>query len=114
MLTDRDICMAAYTRGLPLSELPVSGAMSTALATCHANDTLRSIMDLMSARQVRRVPVVDEDEQLLGIVSLADLALLTQAPTPHSQEARSWLSGVLAGISEPPRSVARNGDMGPS
>jgi CBS domain-containing protein len=114
MLTDRDICMAAYTRGKPLAELPVSGTMSTGLATCRPSDTLQSVMDLMSARQVRRMPVVDDDGRLVGILSLADLALLAQAPTTHSQEARTWLSGVLAGISEPPRATGRNGGVGPS
>jgi CBS-domain-containing membrane protein len=113
MLTDRDICMAAYTRGRPLTELPVSGAMSTRLHTCRAGDTLRSVLELMSARQIRRVPVVDDDRKLLGIVSLADVALLAQAPSTHSQEARAWLTGVLAGISEPPR-VGEAKSFGPS
>ena len=114
MITDRDICMAAYTRGRPLSELAASGAMSTRLFTCRQGDTLRSAMDLMSARQVRRVPVVDDDGKLVGIVSLADLARLSQAPTAHSQEARAWLSGVLAGISEPPGAHAQPGSAAPS
>jgi CBS domain-containing protein len=101
ILTDRDICMAAYTRGLPLSELSVSGAMSTQLHSCRSNDSLRSLMDTMTKHQVRRVPVLDEAGKLLGIVSLADVARLAQAPSVLSNETRIWVPGVLAGISEP-------------
>jgi CBS domain-containing protein len=103
MLTDRDICMAAYTRGLPLSELSVSSVMSTSLHSCKPGDSLRSLMDAMAEHQVRRVPVVEEDGKLVGIVSLADVARLAQAPSAVSEEARVWVPGVLAGISEPTR-----------
>jgi CBS domain-containing protein len=101
MLTDRDVCMAAYTRGQALGELEVAGAMSGAPSTCKPSDTLRSLMDLMATHQVRRVPVVDDEGRLVGIVSLADIARLAQAPTVLSHEARIWVPGVLAGISEP-------------
>lgn len=114
MITDRDICMAAYTRGKPLAELAVSGTMSSNPVTCRPTDTLPAVMELMAERQIRRVPVVDDEGRLAGIVSLADLALLAQAPTNHSQEARSRLSGVLAGISEPPHAAPYSNGAGPS
>jgi CBS domain-containing protein len=101
MLTDRDICMAAYTRGLPLGELSVSSAMSTQLHSCRPNDSLRSLLDTMTKHQVRRVPVVEEGGRLVGIVSLADVARLAQAPSVLSNETRIWVPGVLAGISQP-------------
>jgi CBS domain-containing protein len=101
IVTDRDICMAAYTRGLPLAELAVSGAMSTAVYTCKPTDSLRTLMEEMATRQVRRVPVVAEDGSLIGIVSLADIARFGQMPSPLSHDARVWVPGVLAGISEP-------------
>lgn len=101
MLTDRDICMAAYTRGQALSEISIESAMSASVCSCKPSDTLRSLMELMAAHQVRRVPVVEESGELVGIVSLADIARLAQAPTVLSHEARIWVPGVLAGISEP-------------
>lgn len=104
MITDRDICMAAYTKGLPLRELPVTGTMSTQLHSCRPSDSLRSVMDMMTKYQVRRVPVVDEEGRVVGIVSLADVARLAQAPSVLSNETRIWVPGVLAGISEPGRS----------
>lgn len=109
MLTDRDICMAAYTRGRPLTELSVSAAMSTSVFSCRPEDTLRSVMDAMATRQVRRIPVLDEAGLLVGIVSLADVARLAQAPSIESREARSWVPGVLAGISERVGKPGHNG-----
>lgn len=101
MLTDRDICMAAYTRGVALSELTVAEAMSRGICSCKPSHTLRSAMDLMVTHQVRRLPVVGDDGALVGIVSLADVARLTQASSALSHEARVWMPGVIAGISEP-------------
>jgi CBS domain-containing protein len=111
MLTDRDICMAAYTRGRALGELSVSSAMSTLLHSCRPTDSLRSLMDAMATHQVRRVPVVTDEGQLLGIVSLADVARLAQAPSVVSNETRIWVPGTLAGISEP---APQNGTPRPS
>jgi CBS domain-containing protein len=99
MLTDRDICMAAYTQGRALNEIAVSSAMSNHVFSCRASDSLRSLMTAMAAHQVRRVPVVDESDKVIGIVSLADIARLAQAPTALSHEARIWVPGMLAGIS---------------
>ncbi len=107
MVTDRDICMAAYTKGRPLTEIPVTCAMSTSVHSCRATDTLRSLMDAMATHQIRRLPVLSDEGQLVGIVSLADVARLTQAPSVLSHEARIWVPGVLAGISEPPPPEAR-------
>ncbi|MDF3071792.1 MAG: hypothetical protein K0R38_7393 [Polyangiaceae bacterium] len=101
MLTDRDVCMAAYKRGVSLRELTVESAMSRSVASCRPTDTMRLLMDAMATYQVRRLPVVDDAGKLVGIVSLADIARLAQAPTLLSQEARVWVPGVLAGISEP-------------
>jgi len=102
MLTDRDVCMAAYTRGLTLADLAVHSAMSEHPFSCKPEEPLTSLMSLMTTHQVRRVPVVSEGGRLVGIVSLADVARLAQAPSAESTEARSWVPGVLAGISEPP------------
>lgn len=100
MLTDRDICMFAHSRPSALAELAVGEAMSRGARTCRASHTLRAAMDLMVTHQVRRLPVVGDDGALVGIVSLADVARLTQAPTGASQEARVWLPSALAGICE--------------
>ena len=100
MLTDRDICMFARQRGDRLSQLSVADAMTHGVRACKPTHTLRSAMDLMVTYQVRRLPVVAEDGALIGIISLADVARLTQASSTLSHEARAWMPGVLAGICE--------------
>ena len=74
MLTDRDICMAAYTQGRPLAEIPVASAASQQIYSCRASDSIAVALKVMQTNQVHRLPVVDQDEQLVGMLSLADLA----------------------------------------
>jgi CBS domain-containing protein len=74
MVTDRDICMAAYTQGKPLFEIPVASVMARTVISCHPDDDLSRVELLMRANRVRRIPVVNERGQLMGIVSLNDLA----------------------------------------
>lgn len=74
VLTDRDICMAAYTRGKALADLAVRDTMSSRLRTCSPGDRLQDAEQLMREAQVRRLPVVDEAGRLLGVLSLSDLA----------------------------------------
>ena len=74
-ITDRDICMAAYTQGIALQELPVSVAMSKSLYSCESTDSIRKAESLMQHHQVRRLPVLDQENRLCGILSLNDIAL---------------------------------------
>lgn len=75
MITDRDVCMAAYTRGRPLGEIDVGSVMSAIVHCCRPQDTLREAETIMRTVQVRRLPVVDNENRLLGILSLNDIAL---------------------------------------
>jgi len=74
MITDRDITMAAYTRGSALWQIPVSSAMSKQIHGVRENDPLEVIETLMRRVRVRRVPVVDSEGRLKGILSMNDLA----------------------------------------
>jgi CBS domain-containing protein len=74
MLTDRDICMAAYTQGRSLDAIRIRDAMSCDVISCGAEDPVAQLELMMRLRRVRRVPVVDSDNFLVGIVSLNDLA----------------------------------------
>lgn len=73
-LTDRDICMAAYTQGKPLVALQVEGAMARKVVCCRAEDDLDSAAQLMRQNRTRRLPVVDREGVLVGLLSLDDLA----------------------------------------
>jgi CBS domain-containing protein len=74
MITDRDVCMAAYTQGLPLEAIPVSSAMSSQLFAVRPNDPVALAEKQMGERQIRRLPVIDADGRALGILSMNDLA----------------------------------------
>jgi len=105
MLTDRDICMAVYTRGQTLSAFSVESAMASDVATAAANDPLETITRLMRQRRVRRVPIVD-DGRLVGIVSLADIARHLESDGGFSAVASLELARTLAAVSESARGAA--------
>jgi CBS-domain-containing membrane protein len=73
-ITDRDLCMAAYTQGRALAEIPVASAMSRTLVSVKASDELATAERLMQIHQVRRLPVLDENRRLIGVCALSDLA----------------------------------------
>ncbi len=75
VLTDRDVCMGAYTQGTPLVEIPVAIAMSHNVISCKSSDDIRDAEMLMKKNQVRRLAVIDDTGALVGIVSINDLAL---------------------------------------
>jgi CBS domain-containing protein len=77
VITDRDICMASYTRGARLDAMLVESTMSSRVHSIQSHETLSQLAALMTYRQVRRVPVV-EHGRLVGVVSLADLAQSAQ------------------------------------
>ena len=104
VITDRDICMAAYFQGRPLSAIPVADIMSRDLCTVEAEAELSEAERLMQARQVRRLPVVGNGGRLIGILSLSDVARGVPRSTgrpgaPESQE----LLRTVEKVSEPRR-----------
>ncbi len=108
MVTDRDICMAAYTQSRAISEIPISAVMARALYTVSRLDTLPTAEAIMQERQIRRLPVVDARGRLVGILSLNDLA---RAVDPLHARPRSGLSAdavelTLAAIGRPRSSPA--------
>jgi len=74
ILTDRDVCVGAYTQGKALAEIPVSSVCSTEVRTCKADDPIDRAQALMMHHQVRRLPVVSDDGCLIGVLSLSDIA----------------------------------------
>jgi CBS-domain-containing membrane protein len=74
MLTDRDVCMSAYLQGAPLTAASVTSAMSKEVFLCRSDDDIASVEHLMQDKQIHRVPVVDPQGRLLGIISLNDIA----------------------------------------
>lgn len=91
MVTDRDITVRAVAQGIS-PDSPVSQVMTGNLEYVMADDDLDRAADKMADHQIRRLPVIDENQQLVGIISLGDLA----------QEHRAKIVGrTLEEISEP-------------
>ena len=73
MITDRDLCMAAYTSGLPLHATHVGRHMSRTVFSIGAKAEATKAVELMKNRKVRRLPVV-ENGRLVGMVTISDIA----------------------------------------
>jgi CBS domain-containing protein len=103
MLTDRDICMAAYTRGARLAELDVAAVMSRRLCACAPEQSVAQVEELMRLDRVRRTPVVDPQGRLVGILTLADLAreAVHQKRRKYGEHLDEEITSTLAAVSEP-------------
>ncbi len=86
MVTDRDICMAAWIQGRPLSAIHVDGAMARRVQSCRATDSIDTALKILEQNQLHRLPVVDQDDRLVGMLSLADLA--REAAREHGRAAK--------------------------
>jgi CBS domain-containing protein len=109
MITDRDICMAAYTQGRRLTHMTVETAASKNLVTIGKDESLRRAEELMRDAQVRRLLVVDSAGRLVGLLSLADLARRVPDLSDHAQ---APLVGALTGVCQVRPQGASDGPAG--
>ena len=91
MITDRDIAVRGIAKGYG-PDTPVRELMTDDVICARADDDVEDIASKMSEAQVRRLPVIDDEERLCGIVSLGDLSRETDNGTA---------SEALEGVSEP-------------
>ena len=75
IITDRDITIRAVADGRDIGSVTVSDVMSKGATTAKAGDNIDEVMKMMGREQVRRIPIVDDRDQLVGIVSQADVVL---------------------------------------
>jgi CBS domain-containing protein len=101
MITDRDICMAAFTQGRRLDELLVNAAMAKDVISVHPDQRLDEIEQCMAEHQVRRLPVVDADHKPIGVLSLNDLAIESARPDSLMTDGPSKIARTLAAICQP-------------
>lgn len=97
VITDRDVCMAAYTSGLPLHEIEVSRAMSKHVVTCSPDDSDEAAQAMMAKHKIRRIPVIDDANHPVGMLSLSDLACTMARGRDVPASA---IAGTLAAICE--------------
>jgi CBS domain-containing protein len=92
MITDRDIAVRAVAEGLDGATTTVREVMTDDVKYCFEDESVDHVADNMASLQMRRLPVVDRDKRLVGIVSLADIA---------TQEKPAVGGHALRGISQP-------------
>ena len=73
MLTDRDIVVAVVARDFNAQTVRVADVMSSNPATCRTEDSMTDVLSLMRHHGVRRIPVTDAQDVLIGIVTMDDL-----------------------------------------
>ena len=91
MITDRDIAVRGVAEGRG-PDTPVRDLMTDHIICARGDDNVDDVAQRMSEQQVRRLPVLDADEKLIGIVSLGDLAREARGESAHQ---------ALEGVSQP-------------
>ena len=80
IVTDRDLVLKVVAVGLDAKSTKVETVMTGKVVTCHAEDDLQKALDAMSENQLRRIPIVDGDNKILGIIAQADVATRVDQP----------------------------------
>lgn len=92
IVTDRDLVVRALAQGLPADGTCLRDVMTHAVQVCYEDETVDEVLEQMQATQIRRLPVLDRDMQVVGILSLGDVA---------AKASDADVAGALADISEP-------------
>lgn len=80
IVTDRDLTLKIVAEGLDAKSTKVEAVMTRKVVTCRAEDDLQKALDAMSEHQLRRIPVVDGDNKIVGIIAQADVATRVDQP----------------------------------
>lgn len=80
IVTDRDLALKIVAEGLDAKSTRLEAVMTRKVVTCRAEDDLQKALDAMSQNQLRRIPVVDKDNTILGIIAQADVATRVNQP----------------------------------
>lgn len=79
VITDRDICIALGTRGLPSGQVIVADTMSKKVWSCSPEDEIAVALNKMCEGHVRRLPVISKEGALVGVLSMDDVLLRADA-----------------------------------
>ena len=95
MLSERDVARGLVDRGAALLDTPVTELMTTRLTTCRPETTIEELMTMMTMRRIRHVPVLGEDGDLTGMISIGDVVKcrLDELET-EAQALRDYVAGV--------------------
>jgi CBS domain-containing protein len=105
VVTDRDLCMNVVAEGRDPRTVRTEECMTTTVVTCSPNDSIEKATELMRENQIRRIPVVNEQGELQGIVSVADVVGRGEIKTTQTHDT---LKRVSAPSGEPSKPRAKS------
>ena len=94
MVTDRDLVLRGIAQGYTPGNTRLDGLITRQVQCCHEDDAVDEVLQQMRDAGIRRMPVLDRDERLVGILTLGDVAAKTESPQAGE---------ALAEISQPAR-----------
>ncbi len=74
MVTDRDIVCRGLAEGKDVSTLTARDVMTSGIIYCEDDEDIEDALELMEKKKIRRLPVIDEDKRMVGILSLGDIS----------------------------------------
>ncbi|NOT60662.1 MAG: CBS domain-containing protein [Acidobacteria bacterium] len=80
MLTDRDIAIATATKGRPATEISVAEVVNRPVSSCHVDDEIQTALKTMRHEKIRRLPVLNDEGRLQGILTINDVVLAAEEP----------------------------------
>ena len=80
IVTDRDLALKIVAKGHDAKSTKVEAVMTRQIVTCQAGDDLQKALDAMAEHQLRRIPIVDNDNKIVGIIAQADVATRVNQP----------------------------------
>ena len=92
IVTDRDLALRMVAEGRDAKSTKADAVMTREVVTCRAEDDLQTALDAMSEHQLRRIPVIDSNNRIVGIIAQADVA--TRVDQPEK------VAAVVKGISQ--------------
>jgi len=104
VVTDRDLCLSVVAAGKHPDSVRVREAMTSQVVTCQPDDDIRKAIHLMQGNQVRRIPVVDRQGMIQGMVSTADIV---QQADLSSNVTHETMKEVTKPTDQPIRSKAK-------
>jgi len=99
MITDRDITLRLVAENMNVEDARVGDCMTDEAFACNENDSIETCMRSMSHHQIRRMPIVDDRNRVVGIVSQSDLA--QHAGDNSGMGERRAVADVICAVSEP-------------
>jgi CBS domain-containing protein len=108
VVTDRDLCLEVVAEAKDPQRVQVRDCMARTVVSCTVDEDVEKAVDLMRDNQVRRIPVVNREGTIQGVLSLADLMNRTEVPPAKTKETLKHISEPSDDASKPRAQVKKS------